>query len=63
MKIADLDFVTRKVIFRAHLMVKSPSNQRLRQLRQALDEFDRTHAEERYENLLRNIFGEPGVTA
>ena len=58
MKISDLDRVTRKLIFRAHVLVSRPSAEALRRLRTAVNEFDREHAPER--SLLRAIFSFPG---
>ena len=60
MKIADLDRVTRKLIFRAHVLVSRPGCEALRRLRTAVREFDIAHAQECEDNLLRAIFGFPG---
>lgn len=58
MRVADLDVETRRLVFRARLMARFPSNRRLRDLRLAVEAWSDTHAAERARNLLRALFDE-----
>ena len=55
MKIKDLDLVTRRVVYLAHVVDQRPTLDNLTRLRLALEDFDRVHEGERTENLLRAL--------
>lgn len=58
MRLADLDVETRRIVFLAHVMTRSPSNKVLRKLRSAVQDFDIKHEAERAKNLLHALFEE-----
>lgn len=58
MKIKDLDLVTRRVIYLAHVVDQRPTPENLAKLRTALRDLDRIHEVERTENLLRALLEE-----
>ncbi len=61
MNIADLDLPTKRLILHARLLVRFPSNKRLRGLREAVAEYDKAHESEYARNLIRALWGPGGL--
>ena len=55
MNIKDLDMVTRRVVYLAHIVAQRPTVDNLARLELAVSDFDKIHEAERTENLLRAL--------
>ena len=55
MKVADLDIETKTVIVMAHIYIRFNTDKNFQRLVDALNRYDKAHAVERFENLMKFI--------